>query len=54
MGPELKQALIGMYKENKGALIHDPLFSMLNHSHPTLNERSAEIDLLSVEYSVTQ
>lgn len=43
-GPALKKGLIEIFKINKGALTSDPLYSALNHSHPTLVERLHAID----------
>ena len=43
-GPALKSGLITLFKKNKGALVADPLYSALNHSHPTLVERLNAID----------
>ena len=43
-GPALKTGLISLFKRNKGALVADPLYSALNHSHPTLVERLQAID----------
>ena len=44
-GPALKKGLIALFKRNKGALVADPLYSALNHSHPTLVERLHAIDV---------
>ena len=43
-GDALKKGLISLFKRNKGALVADPLYSALNHSHPTLVERLHAID----------
>lgn len=43
-GKALKSALVNLYKRNKGPLVADPLYSSLNHSHPTLVERLQAID----------
>ena len=43
-GPALKTALVENFKLNKGELTSDPLYSALNHSHPTLVERLHAID----------
>jgi len=40
----LKSALINLFKRNRGPLVADPLYSALNHSHPTLMERLQAID----------
>ncbi|OQV12000.1 CAAX prenyl protease 1-like protein [Hypsibius exemplaris] len=40
----LKGALIKLNQTNKGFPIHDWLYSMFNHSHPTLEERLAVLD----------
>jgi len=39
----LQQALIILYKENKGCLVPDPLYSSFHYSHPHLMERLATI-----------
>ena len=43
-GKALKSALINLFKRNKGPLVADPLYSTMNHSHPTLVERLHAID----------
>ena len=43
-GENLKKALLQLFKKNKGALIVDSFYSMLNNSHPTLMERLKAID----------
>ena len=43
-GPALKRGLIDIFKRNKAPLVADPLYSALNHSHPTLVERLHAID----------
>ena len=43
----MKSGLIRLFKENKGALVADPVYSALNHSHPTLIERLQAIDDLN-------
>lgn len=40
----LKGALLKLNKTNKGFPVHDKLFSMFNHSHPTLQERLEVLD----------
>mmetsp|Transcript_23052 Transcript_23052/g.30661 ORF Transcript_23052/g.30661 Transcript_23052/m.30661 type:complete len:370 (-) Transcript_23052:99-1208(-) len=40
----LKDGLINLFKRNKGPLVADPMYSALNHSHPTLVERLQAID----------
>ena len=43
-GKALKSGLINLFKRNKGPLVADPLYSAMNHSHPTLIERLHAID----------
>ena len=43
-GKALKSGLINLFKRNKGPLVPDPMYSALNHSHPTLVERLRAID----------
>ena len=43
-GKALKNALVNLFKRNKGPLVADPLYSSMNHSHPTLVERLHAID----------
>ena len=43
-GKNLKSALINLFKRNKSPLVADPVYSALNHSHPTLVERLHAID----------
>jgi len=43
-GKSLKNALVNLFKRNKGPLVADPLYSAMNHSHPTLVERLHAID----------
>jgi len=43
-GQALKDGLVNLFKRNKGPLVADPLYSALNHSHPTLIERLHAID----------
>ena len=38
-GEDMSAALIGIYKREKLPLVADPLYSSLNHTHPTLVER---------------
>lgn len=40
----MKSALTNLFKRNKGPLTADPLYSAMNHSHPTLLERLQNID----------
>lgn len=40
----LKDGLVNLFKRNKGPLVADPMYSALNHSHPTLVERLIAID----------
>jgi STE24 endopeptidase len=41
----LKSSLVNLFKRNKGPLVSDPLYSALNHSHPTLVERLTAVDI---------
>lgn len=43
-GKSLKNALVNLFKRNKGPLVADSLYSSMNHSHPTLVERLHAID----------
>ena len=43
-GKSMKSALTNLFKRNKGPLTADPLYSAMNHSHPTLLERLQNID----------
>ena len=43
-GSALSRGLIQIFKNNKGALVADPIYSALNYSHPTLVERLTAID----------
>ena len=43
-GKALKSGLVNLFKRNKGPLVADPLYSAMNHSHPTLVERLNAID----------
>ena len=43
-GVNLKKGLVSLYKQNKGHLVSDPLFSAMTYSHPTLVERLHAID----------
>ena len=43
-GQALKDGLVNLFKRNKGPLVADPLYSAVNHSHPTLVERLNAID----------
>ena len=43
----MKDALVGLFKRNKGPLVADSIYSQMNHSHPTLVERLTKIDNLS-------
>ena len=38
-GEDMRNALIGIYQREKLPLVADPLYSSLNHTHPTLVER---------------
>ena len=40
----LKDGLVCLFKRNKGPLVADPMYSAMNHSHPTLVERIQAID----------
>ena len=44
-GEELKSALTKLSKENKSDLDPDPLYSMINYTHPTLIERVRAINI---------
>ena len=46
LGYDIKNALIQVYADNKASPHVDPLFSIANHTHPTLLERIAAIDKL--------
>ena len=48
-GPQLRSSLIKLYRDTAPKIRPDPMYAVINYTHPTLYERIEQIDKLMVE-----